>query len=49
MTLNYISWFGSRSVDLGVRITTSLPLLRGPLRPGVVVPFKVSSMGQIYV
>ena len=27
--------------------TSSLPLLPGPLRPGVVVPVRVPSMGQI--
>ena len=31
----------------GIRSTPSLPLLPGPLRPGVVVPDRVLSMGQI--
>ena len=31
----------------GMLSTTSLPLLPGPLRPGVIVPLRVQSMGQI--
>ena len=31
----------------GMRITPSLPLLPGPLWPGMVAPDRVLSMGQI--
>ena len=31
----------------GIRSTPSLPLLSGPLWPGVVMPDRVPSMGQI--
>ena len=31
----------------GMRSTPSLPLLPGPLRPGVLAPDRVLSMGQI--
>ena len=31
----------------GIWSTPSLPLLTGPLRPGVVAPDRILSMGQI--
>ena len=33
----------------GMRNTSSLPSLPGPLRPGVVTPDRVLSLGQIEV
>ena len=41
-----IWWWGSIPRDLGMLGTPSLPLLLGQLWPGVVVAFRVSSMGQ---
>ena len=47
MALNFLWWWRSSSGTRGVWITASLPLLPGPLWPGVVVRIWVPFKGQI--
>ena len=47
VTLNSIWWWSSSLEIWWIWSTPSLPLLSGPLWPGMVVPVRVPSMGQI--